>query len=877
MAAKQMTAWKPKGTGEVSRRPRVLTAASKRIDLDSKMEAQRQRLLRQNWQLSSYTYYDSIPELGYAIEFIAHCVGRLRIFVGALSENGTSDLPVAIDDPILDAPPEVIEACTNALRDLGNGRIALSNVMETLSINISVTGEAFLLGQEDPITGIVTWTIRSIEEIVIYNDEVMLREGPMTNVGLLGLVPLDPAYTLVTRMWNPHPRFKLLAQSAMRRLCNTCEDILIMRRIIRATGRSRLAGRGILLVPAELDIPVLNDDNSSLSGDDFMSKLTDAMITPIRNEGDASGVVPLVIEGPAEVLKEFRWLDFASTFDEQAMKVRAELIENMAVGLDIPAEIITGITDANHWTAYQVSTDTYRQHIEPHGLTLADMLTSSFLRPYFSTCNLDPATVDAWVQRIVIGIDPTELVTPTDLSKSAQELYALGAISAKSLRKYNGFTDEDAPTPDEFLAWLISKQRSWPANLSLGVVHGLNPNLSIPPIETAGTIPGIKPGPGGGVDVGTPIPAVPASPDASAMIGRMLWQLFEIERQGYVAPDIEAAIIAAASPNNQYLSLESTLLAAASPSAALPAKSLRLSRQLSQIDRDLQAKLHVAANNALLRQLEKAGQRVRQKVNGDTETRKKIAHSKNEHVMMLLGQEQVERKGLTASNLMSSEWDGLKEQYYTWTAQAQKAALVKAQELSGGDDESTTQVDVTMAAGLASGWAFLQAAMDTIAEHAAYNPNPNVTAEQAVAALNPDTLVPAGVVRAAVSVAGGTNPSAFTMTTLSSGATVPAIPSSPVGGIGSGSTISDYLSSMGASPQGYTWEWGGSDHPFEPHEDLDGEEFDSWDSAKLDNTGDWPPTDSFFPGDHDGCSCQATPNWVSQDDVDAAQAAVDGS
>ena len=866
MAAKQMTAWKPKGTGEVSRRPRVLTAASKRIDLDSKMEAQRQRLLRQNWQLSSWTYFDSIPELGYGVDFKAHCVGRLRIFVAALSESGESDLPIPIDDPTLEAPPEVIEACKNALRDLGNGRIALSNVMEAMSVNITVAGEAFLLGQEDPITGIVTWSIRSIEEIVIYNDEVMLREGPMTNVGLLGLVPLDPAYTVVTRMWNPHPRFKLLAQSEMRRLCNTCEDILIMRRIIRATGRSRLAGRGILLVPAELDIPVLNDDNSSLSGDDFISKLQDAMITPLRNEGDASAVVPLVIEGPAEVLKEFRWMDFASTFDEQAMKVRTELIENLATGLDIPAEIITGITDANHWTAYQVSTDTYRQHIEPHGIALVEMLTGAFLRPYFATCGLEPEVVNAWIERVVIWYDPTELVTPTDLSATALALHNVGVISNKTLRDKSGFKDSDAPSADEYLAWLISKQRTWPANLSLGVIHGLDPNISIPPIETAGTIPGIKPGAAGGVDVGTPVAAAPApselpTDEGASMISNALWQLFMAER--FAQPEA--------------ITIESTLLAAASPSAALPAKSLRLSRQFSQIDRDLQAKLHVAANNALLRQLEKAGQRVRQKVNGDTETRKKIAHSKNEHVMMLLGQEQVERKGLTASNLMSSEWDGLKEQYYTWTAQAQKAALVKAQELSGGDDESTTQVDVTMAAGLASGWAFLQAAMDTIAEHAAYNPNPNVTAEQAVAALNPDTLVPAGVVRAAVSVAGGTNPSAFTMTTLSSGATVPAIPSSPVGGIGSGSTISDYLSSMGASPQGYTWEWGGSDHPFEPHEDLDGEEFDSWDSAKLDNTGDWPPTDSFFPGDHDGCSCQATPNWVSQDDVDAAQAAVDES
>ena len=882
MAVKTVSKWQPKnGPSAVRRRVRVLTAAAQKIDLDSKEDAQRQRMLRQNWQLQAWTYYDSIPELGFGLDFRAHSAARMRLFIAALNDDGESDMPVSLDDPIINAPPEVIEACTNALRDLGNGRVALANIMESLSLNVSVAGECFLLGQEDPINGVLSWSIRSIEEIVIYNDQVMLREGPMTNQGFLGLVPLDPNLTYVTRMWKPHPRFRLLAQSEMRRLANSCEDLLIMRRIIRATGRSRLAGRGILLMPTEIDIPVLNDDNSSGGDDDFVSKFTDAMITPIRNEGDASAVVPLVVEGPADVLDKVRWIDFVSEFDKQASEVRNELVEVIARGLDMPVEVITGIMDANHWTAYMVSTDTFRSYTEPHIITLVEMLTASFLRPYFSTCNLPQSTIDAWVGRIVIWYDPTELVTPTDLTKTAMDLHDRGVISNKTLRRVSGFTEEDAPTADEFLAWLISKQRTWPANLSEAVIHGLAPNLSVPPITVAGTIPGIKPGPGGGVDVGTPAtpalpagapPAVPgpsagpdltANADGSGAIGAMLLDMFLRERAGQMAMAAEPVTVLTAS-------------ATVKPSA----KSRRLSRQLLDIDREFRSKLQTAANIEMKRQLEKAGHRVRTKVGSDKLTREKIAMTRNEHVLMTLGREEVERHGFTASALMETEWDSLRDQYDELTKHYQARALAVAIALAGINEDApqVRKAKANFAAGATAGWLVLKNAMDEIAVNAAYNPDPNVSTDEAIANLSATNIVPAGVVRTSIAIAGGASVANFVMTALSNGATVPSVPLSPVGGIGTGGVVSGLLSDSGAVNTNYEWVHGPSLKVFQPHEDLDGTEFDLFTSDALANTsGNWPYVAYYYPGDHDGCLCDAMPLWVGAPDVAAAEAVLAGS
>jgi len=59
---------------------------------------------------------------------------------------------------------------------------------------------------------------------------------------------------------------------------------------------------------------------------------------------------------------------------------------------------------------------------------------------------------------------------------------------------------------------------------------------------------------------------------------------------------------------------------------------------------------------------------------------------------------------------------------------------------------------------------------------------------------------------------------------------------------------------------GYIWLYGDASSratPFEPHENLDGLEFSSWEDDVLGNDLDWPPYSHFFPGDHETCQCQA--------------------
>ena len=70
---------------------------------------------------------------------------------------------------------------------------------------------------------------------------------------------------------------------------------------------------------------------------------------------------------------------------------------------------------------------------------------------------------------------------------------------------------------------------------------------------------------------------------------------------------------------------------------------------------------------------------------------------------------------------------------------------------------------------------------------------------------------------------------------------------------------------VGAYATQYTWEVGDPQRPFEPHQELDGVTWFSWEEFdKLDvNAADsWLPGNVYFPGDHDGCQCEYSIEFV---------------
>jgi hypothetical protein len=85
--------------------------------------------------------------------------------------------------------------------------------------------------------------------------------------------------------------------------------------------------------------------------------------------------------------------------------------------------------------------------------------------------------------------------------------------------------------------------------------------------------------------------------------------------------------------------------------------------------------------------------------------------------------------------------------------------------------------------------------------------------------------------------------------------------------------MTTFADSLNIAAVSHTWVTGDPQRPFEPHQELDGVEFENWDDDRLVNNEPWPPYDFYTPGDHDGCLCDTEITFASAAEASAESAA----
>lgn len=805
---------------------RALTASAVQVDVGNKAQAIKIRRLRQSWQEDAWSYRDAIPEIRYAMGFKSTAVSRMRLFP-AMWVDG-EDQPVPLDENPAGLPAGLSDAASEALASLATGRMGHANLLRNQSENTEVAGECFLLGQEDPETGEQEFSIRSIDELVVDGEgKYLLRSLPGGSGSSAGGKPVDPnAY--IARLWTPHPRFSELADSPMRALLEPCEELVILSRMIRGSARSRYSSAGILGIADELSFASTTDggDDDDPESDPFFGMLVESMTTAISDEASAAGVVPIIIRGPAELLdKGIVFKDPAREFDNKASALRQELLGRIANGLDIPREILTGVADLNHWTAWQVDDSTFRYHIEPAVLRAVDSLTVGYLRPRLVSQGFDLEAI----KRLVIWYDPTELVTHPDRSADAQALWDREAISNAALREATGFGDDDAPDDDELLLRMLLKSRTFAPNLQEALFHHTAPNLVIPADKNE---PGM--GPGGVVAPDDAAPAVAPKAPAPA-----------IEGPAKTAPPSGPA------SGPPAVSASARVMAALTAAGRVDTKR---SARLARIDASLRDRMVAAADTAMHRALERAGNRVKGKA--PNALKASLSGVTPERICAELGPAVIASYGMTEHSLLADVFASLKDRFAGWIDSAFRSALTTAVGMVGFtvDNPHVRGARQRQEASGAAAWEWLQSALQARASYLLYNPQSTDADDTETAASA--ALVPVGLIRGALALAGGYAGHGLTDTGQ------PVDATTPLTGIGSGPIITGVLTAGGADLDHYVWVHGISDHPFEPHLALDGTEFDHFNAETLANTdATWVGNAFFFPGDHDGCSCDVQLMW----------------
>lgn len=423
---------------------------------------------RQAWQPEAWGYYDACGCLHYGANFVGACYSRVRLIIGRRLDDNTVK-PLFSDDGQLDPDSnidptraELARVILNSLKMPIGGQ---KQVMKVLGKHRTVAGESFLVGRDllaaDGTVLNRSWEVLSTSELKPIPGA---RPGqPQWRRSYGGGSRPDedlPANTFVLRVYSPHPQFGHLADAPTRPALEIMEQIVLCIRGLRASTVSRLASRGILLVPSEVDFEeddTASDDNESAHP--LALDLINVASIAKANVGSAAGAIPLVQDMPSEYIEKVKLLTFPNDSDEIELKKLGEMLTQFAITMDLPMETTLGFRETTFANGAVIDESQFKAHIEPGLEEVVGVLTQGFLWPQLMAA-LHPALVGQpapspllpvppEIEELVVWYDAVNLVTHDGPQKNALEANKAMVISDAATRRYIGYSEADAPTTEE--------------------------------------------------------------------------------------------------------------------------------------------------------------------------------------------------------------------------------------------------------------------------------------------------------------------------------------------------------------------------------------------------------------------------------------------
>jgi hypothetical protein len=386
-----------------------------------------QQFLRhtEKWQNEVWDYYNNLGEFNFGVWWLSNMLSRVRLKAAKLQPD--------VDEPEI----QDTGAGVDLMQTFGGGVIGQAALMKRLTVQLSVPGEGYLVGEETS-PGVEQWMVRSVDEIRIQNRKYYVIDELNTNIGMEWRPLAENA--IVTRIWRPDDRFYHLADSPARSAREVMRELELVNRKIQAEYLSRLASAGVLGIPDDITFPVREEFEDAPNP--LVAEFIEIAAQSIKEPGTASSVIPIPIVGPAESIAQLRHIDFTVQMDEKIIEKRDSAIRRLAMKLDMPSEILLGMGKSNHWSAWQIEEGALKTHIAPIAELICDSLTRGYLQPRLKASGEDPAD---WV----VWYDMSELALRPDHSDNATLAYDRMEISGEAYRRELGFGEDDAPTPDD--------------------------------------------------------------------------------------------------------------------------------------------------------------------------------------------------------------------------------------------------------------------------------------------------------------------------------------------------------------------------------------------------------------------------------------------
>lgn len=379
------------------------------------------------WYRRAWGFFDTIPEYHYACTWVGNLLSRAELVIwedGKLTTN-----QVALD----------------ALASFFGGPDGQREMLRQTGTHLTVPGDVYIVG-EDQGDAPDKWSVVSATRI--------------SNVGWTATTPgtwkvgdreLDDP--IVIRLWVPHPDKQEDADSPSRAVLPVLAELENLSKMVASQILSRLSGAGILKVPSEMSfgsvrsgVPVEGEEAARAQGiDAFLVEFMETIMLGIQDPEDPAARTPIILAGPGEYLQYVEHLTIWTELQETAKSMRDECVRRIALGMNMPPEVLTGAGELNHWNAWQVEEASIKAHTEPLLQVITSGLTDSWLRPFL----MDSGMSEEEARAFSVHADTTKIRLRPNRSKEAIELFDRALLSGEATARENGFDTADFMNAEE--------------------------------------------------------------------------------------------------------------------------------------------------------------------------------------------------------------------------------------------------------------------------------------------------------------------------------------------------------------------------------------------------------------------------------------------
>lgn len=379
----------------------------------------------EGWQAEIWDYYDNVEELQFAGTWTSNALSRVNL-VAARPPRSQGEEPQPIDLADTENPPSPSQRRAVALvEQIAGGVAGQGQILAAAALNLMLTGLCYLHVKSENDT-FTDWRVCSCEEakklpgpspeeprLQVTNPET----GDWEDIG-----PND----LLIKVWRSHPRKRHLPHSPAKACRRTLKEIVGYGDRIEADTSSRMVGNGLLVIPEEWEFaPMIPTGNTAEGEDSFVRELLQVAAIAKDDRASPAASLPLPIRGPGETADKIRHVTFSSQPLPEIDALRMSAIKRLALGLDMPPEVLLGMGESNHWSAWQVAEEAITLHVEPLAESIVQAITIGFLHAALKGEQLP-------IDDTMVWYDTTDLTTRPDRSQAAQAAYDDGVITVEA-------------------------------------------------------------------------------------------------------------------------------------------------------------------------------------------------------------------------------------------------------------------------------------------------------------------------------------------------------------------------------------------------------------------------------------------------------------